>query len=100
MKKRLLAPLLLFLLATSSAHSQPSPPNLLIDFITGSQGRLSWTNTPGNIVLEGTDTLTPTSIWQTFPQNPTLANGQFSVLVDVTGISRFFRLRIIQPDGS
>src|SRR5688572_10281282 len=77
-----------------------SLPNLLIDFVTGSQVRLSWTNRPGNIVLEETDALTPTSIWQAFPQNPTLLNGQFSVLVDVIGVSRFFRLRIIQPDGS
>ncbi|MCI0537976.1 MAG: hypothetical protein L0Z50_22400 [Verrucomicrobiales bacterium] len=87
-------------ICSSFTNLGQSPPSVLIDFSNGSQVRLSWPNMPGNIVLEETDALTPTSVWQPFPQNPTLLNGQFSVAVDITGVSRFFRLRIIQPDDS
>jgi hypothetical protein len=52
------------------------PPFQLIDFSTGSQVRLSSTNTPGNIVLQETDNLA-------------LLNGQFSVIVDVTESAAF-----------
>ena len=83
----------------ASTSSAQSPPALLIDFSTGSQGRLSWTNTPGNIVLEETDALTPTNVWRPLPQIPTLFNGQFSVIVDITGVTRFFRLHQLQTGG-
>ena len=74
-----------------------SPPPLLIDSGNSSQVRLSWTSTPGNIVLEETDTL---SVWRPFTQVPVLLNGQFSVMVDKAGFSsRFFRLHRIETGG-
>src|SRR5262245_3942204 len=98
--KRLLLLWAFMLTCGAFASLAQAPPTLLIDFASTSQVSLSWTNNPDGMILEEVDALTPTSVWQPYPQNPTLANGQFSVLVDVTGISRFFRLRIIQPDGS
>jgi RHS repeat-associated protein len=69
-----------------------TPPALLVDVTTNSRVRLSWTNTPGNILLEETDSLSPTNLWGPFSQSPTLLNQRFFVVVDVTGVSRFFRL--------
>ena len=43
--------------------------------------------TPGFSVLEETDTLASGS---QFPQTPALSDGQFSVMVDMTGVSGGF----------
>ena len=95
-RKRLLLLCAVVLACGAFTSLAQAPPALLIDFSTDSQVRLSWTNTPGNIVLEETATITPTSVWRPFPQNPTLLNGRFSVMVDITGVTRFFRLHMIQ----
>src|SRR2546426_5302726 len=76
-----------------------SPPALFVDVPTGSRVRIYWTNTPGNIVLEETDSLSPTLLWRLFSQGPTLLNGQFFVVVDFTGTNRFFRLHQLATGG-
>jgi len=80
----------------ASAGLAQTPPILHVDLSPGSQARLSWTNTSVNFFLEETATLSPVSVWWPFPQNPTLLFGQFSVLVDITDRTRFFRLHALQ----
>src|SRR5262245_44965470 len=75
-----------------------SPPNLHIDHPANSKVRLSWTNVPGAIVLEETDSLSPGNAWRRVEQIPTLSNGQLSLTVDFFGGNRFFRLHNLQPD--
>jgi RHS repeat-associated protein len=77
-----------------------SPPDLLIDYNTGSRFRLSWANTPDNIVLEEADSLSPPGVWRPFPEAPVLLKGRFTVTVDHTGTTRrFFRLHLMEPGG-
>src|SRR6185503_10428693 len=70
---------------TSLARS----PILLIEYLTGSQVRLSCSNASGTVVLEATDSLSPINVWRPLAQVPAVSNGQFSVTIDATGGSRF-----------
>src|SRR5690349_6381438 len=82
----------------SAFSSLARPPDLSVEYSGGSQVRLSWTNTSGIHVLEVADSLSPTNVWRQLAQIPTPSNGWFSVTTDITGASRFFRLRL-QADG-
>ena len=94
LKRLLLLPAILFWGGAFISSAQ-SLPDLVVEPDTGSQFRLSWDQTPSYIVLEEADVLDD---WRHFPQTPTLSEGRFSVMVDMTGVDRrFFRLHNVLP---
>jgi hypothetical protein len=99
MKRSQLLCVALFALGGSIRLAQAAPA-LLIDSHTATQVRLAWSNAPGNFVLEvTTNAFTSPSLWLPFQQTPTLSNGISLVVVDLAGVSRFFRLHAIQSGG-
>ena len=89
--------LLTLLLAVRPALAQ-SPPELLVDIITDTQLRLSWTNTATGFVVEEVDDLAGVASWSPVLQAPQLASQQFSVIVSNTTGAHFFRLTT-RPGG-
>ena len=77
----------------SQIQSPSAPPPLSVQKRDETSVLLSWTNAPGEIVLEVTETLSPPVRWERFSDQPNLANGQLTLAVDAGRSSRFFRLR-------
>ena len=99
MKKVLILGTLIPVCGSFSSLAQ-APLSLLVNFNNGYQVRLSWTNAPGTIILEETDRLAAASVWKPSPTTPILVNGWYSVLLDIPGPGRFFRLHKIDTGDS
>jgi hypothetical protein len=60
----------------------------------GSQWLLDWATPPRSYVLEATDHLGVDASWQSVTNAPTVLSGSQNVLLENSGESRFFRLRL------
>jgi RHS repeat-associated protein len=80
-------------------QSRSAPPPLSVQRHDATSVLLSWANTPGEIVLEVTEALSPPVSWARFPGQASLVNGQLTLSVDAGGRSQFFRLHQIAETG-
>jgi uncharacterized repeat protein (TIGR01451 family) len=69
----------------------PAPPVLTITLV-GQKITLSWPQSAGAYYLQSTTNLAKPAIWTTVTNVPVATNGQYSVVLPITGPWKFFRL--------
>ena len=87
----------LFVLCANStpALAQVAPsPRLSVQVSTNQTVRLAWPETAESYALEEASALNDLAPWTPVSQNSLLQDGEFSVILNVSQASRFFRLRI------
>ena len=88
------AALVAVVLGEAPAFSQvDTPPALTIQWTTNQTVQLSWTNTITPFVVETSSFVSDFNLWQPLNPTPALANNQFSLTLDASPFSQFFRLR-------
>ena len=85
--------------AAQGQLNNPPPPALSVRAFNNQSVRLAWPKTATNFLLEATDQLGSQLLWQPVSEPPVPGGEEFSVTVAAGGVSRFFRLRLFQPDG-
>src|SRR6476619_4161226 len=86
---------LLSVLCVVSAVAQPAASaRLSIQRQSGQNIRIAWPDSAAGFMLESANPLSGPIVWSPVTQTPVLGSSQFSVTLQVTGGSRFFRLRL------